>query len=73
MEAVDNTQPCNCELCQPNLHLGWDGPVTVVVPTPLSNVSDVQKDEANRLRLLDEAARQFRWLLTGTIHENVDA
>ncbi len=73
MDTVNNEHPCSCELCQPNLHLGGDGPVTIVVPTPLSHVENDQKDETNRLRLLDAATRQFRWLLTGTVHENVDA
>jgi hypothetical protein len=25
MDAAVNNQPCNCELCQPNWHLGRDG------------------------------------------------
>jgi hypothetical protein len=65
MEAVIEQHPCSCEFCHPNHYLGLEGDVA---EAPRPDVQNDQKDESSGLRILDAAARQYMWLLTGTLY-----
>jgi hypothetical protein len=65
MEAVNEQYPCSCEFCHPNQYLGLDGDA---VETTRPDVQNDQKDESTGIRILDAAARQYMWLLTGTLY-----
>jgi len=44
MDANTEKQPCQCELCQPNWHMGHDG--DSFVPQPVAEVRQVLLEES---------------------------
>lgn len=46
---VNNTQPCQCELCQPNWFLGRDG--EDFAPQPLAERQEATLEEAHLRKL----------------------